>query len=58
MAWAINNGSTYVPWSTITTDEAGTTVNRVSVIADGDQSPGTIDTITCLQFNSYNYTTC
>jgi hypothetical protein len=58
MAWAINNGSTYVPWSTITTDEAGTTVKRASVIADGDQSSGTTDMITCLQFNSYKYTTC
>jgi hypothetical protein len=58
MAWAINNGNTYEPWSQITVDEAGTTVNRVYVIADGDQNPGTIDTITCLQFNSYNYTTC
>ncbi len=58
MAWAINNGNSYVPWSTITTDEAGTTVKRVYVIADGDQSPGTTDTITCLQFNNYDYTTC
>lgn len=58
MAWAINNGNTYQPWSQITAQEAGTTVNRVYVIADGDQSPNTTDTITCLQFNSYNYTTC
>lgn len=58
MAWAINNGNTYEPWSQIIVDEAGTTVNRVYVIADGDQSPGTSDTITCLKFNSYNYTTC
>lgn len=58
MAWAINNGTTYESWSQITVQEAGTSVNRVYVIADGDQSPGTTDTITCLQFNSYNYTSC
>jgi hypothetical protein len=58
MAWAVNNGNTYEPWSQITAQEAGTTVKRVYVIADGDQSPGTTDAITCLQFNSYNYTTC
>jgi hypothetical protein len=38
--------------------EAGTTVNRAYLVADRDQSPGTTDTITCLQFNSYNYTSC
>ncbi len=56
MAWAINNGSTYVPWSTIMGQEAGTTVKRVYVIADGDQTPGTTDTVTCLQFSNYDYT--
>ncbi len=56
MAWAINNGNVYEPWSAIMGQEAGTTVNRVYVIADGDQSPGITDTITCLQFNNYNYT--
>lgn len=58
MAWAVNNGNTYLPWSQITVDEAGTTVNRVFVIADGDQSAGTTDTITCLQFNGLSYTSC
>lgn len=58
MAWAINNGNTYESWSQIMTDEAGTTVLKVYVIADGDQNPSTTDTITCLQFNNYDYTTC
>lgn len=58
MAWAVNNGSSYQPWSQITAQEAGTTVQRVYVIADGDQSPGTTDTISCLQFNSYTYAAC
>jgi hypothetical protein len=57
MAWAINNGNSYQPWSQITAAEAGTTVTRVDVIADGDQPPGTTDTISSLQFNGYNYIT-
>jgi len=58
MAWSVTNAGTYESWSTITTQEAGATVNRVYVIADGDQSPGTTDTITCLQFSKYVDTTC
>ena len=57
MAWAINNGNTYETWSQVTAQEAGTNVQRVDVIADGE-SAGATDTITCLQFNNLNYTTC
>lgn len=58
MAWSTDNGNTYEPWSTITAQEAGTTVSRVYVIADGDQAPTTTDMITCLLFNSYTYASC
>lgn len=55
-AWAINNGNSYLPWSTVQTDEAGATVTGASVIMDADQAPGTTDMITNLTFgtNTYN----
>lgn len=54
-AWAIDNGNTYLPWSTVQADETGATVTGAWVIADGDQSPGTTDTISCLSFNGVSY---
>jgi hypothetical protein len=56
MAWAINNGNTYVPWSQVLTQESGASAQRVYVIADGDQAPGVTDIISGLQFNGVSYT--
>jgi hypothetical protein len=55
-AWAINNGNSYLPWSTVQTDEANATVTAAWVIMDADQAPGTTDVITNLTFgnNTYN----
>jgi hypothetical protein len=54
-AWAINNGNTYEPWSTVQSAESGATVTGVLVIADGDQSAGTTDAITDLTFDGYDF---
>lgn len=54
-AWAIDNGNTYQSWSAVQSAEASATVTGAYVIADGDQSPGTIDTITGLTFGANDY---
>lgn len=56
-AWAINNGNTYMSWTAVQTAEGSATVTGAYVIADGDQSPGTVDVITGLTFggNTYNH---
>ena len=54
-AWAINNGNTYVSWSTVQSDEGSAKVKGAWVIADGDQSPGTTDVITGLTFGNVTY---
>jgi hypothetical protein len=55
-AWAINNGNSYLTWSTVQTDDAAATVTGAWVIMDADQAPGTTDVITNLTFgnNTYN----
>ena len=57
-AWAINNGNTYLPWSTVQADEGSAHVTGAWVIADGDQPAGTTDAISCLSFGSYNANSC
>lgn len=54
-SWAIDNGNTYVPWSTVQTTEGSATVTGAWVIADGDQAPGTTEVITGLEFNAFSY---
>ena len=56
LSWAINNGNTYVPWTTVQqSNEASATVTGAYVIADGDQAPGTTDSITGLSFNGIGF---
>jgi hypothetical protein len=54
-AWAINNGNTYLPWSTVNVQEAKASVTGAYVIADGDQTPGTTNVITGLNFNGTSF---
>ena len=54
-AWAINNGSSYEPWSAVQTEESGATVTGAYVVADGDQPSGATDVITGLTFNGHYY---
>jgi len=52
LSWAINNGNTYLSWSDVQASaEAGATVTGADIIADGDQAPGTTDSITGLSFD-------
>lgn len=54
--WAIDNGNTYQSWTAIQSAEGAATVTGSFVIADADQSAGTVDTITGLNFagNHFN----
>jgi hypothetical protein len=54
-AWAIDNGNTYLTWSTVQSDEGTAKVSGAFVIADADQSAGTEDVITALTFGSTTY---
>lgn len=55
MAWAVNNGNTYTDYATAVTGAtngaSGVTVTDAFIVADGDQAPGTADTVTDLQYN-------
>jgi hypothetical protein len=52
LMWAVNNGNTYLSWSGVQSSaEAAATVTGAEIIADGDQAPGTTDTISDLSFN-------
>ena len=55
--WAIDNGNSYVPWTTIRADEtaSGATVTGAWIIADGDQVAGTTNVITGLTFGTHAY---
>jgi hypothetical protein len=55
-AWAIDNGNTYESWSGAQSAEDDATVTGAYVIADADQSAGTVDEISGLTFagNPYN----
>ena len=56
MAWAIDNGNTYLPWSQVQSSaEAGATVTGAYVIADADQAAGTTDSITGLTFGGVGF---
>ena len=54
-AWAIDNGNTYLTWDEVQTPEGDANVTGAYVIADGDQSPGTTDVISCLTFDGNTY---
>lgn len=54
-AWAINNGNTYESWKEIQTAESSATVTGAYVIADADQTAGTVDVITSLTFGTDMY---
>lgn len=54
-AWAVNNGNTYLPWSSIQATEGSAKVTGAFVIADGGQAPGVMDVITGLEFNGVHY---
>lgn len=54
--WAVDNGYPFVTWSAIQSGpESGATVTGAWVIADGDQSPGTVDQIDNLSFNGLQF---
>jgi hypothetical protein len=55
MAWAINNGNTYMSWDQVKTAESGATVTGADVIADGDQTGGATDQITGLTFGDIEF---
>lgn len=54
-AWAVDNGSTYTSYSDAVTaaegGSTGVTVKLAQIIADGDQAPGTADTITNVSYD-------
>lgn len=50
-AWSTDNGNTYEPWSSVQSSEGSAKVTGVSVVADADQTAGTVDTITNLTFD-------
>ena len=49
-AWTIDNGNTYMSWASVQSAEASATVIGAFVIADADQSAGTVDHIDDLNF--------
>lgn len=53
MAWAVDNGNTYTSYSTaFSSANAGTTtVKDAYIVEDADQSSGTTDTLSAIQFN-------
>lgn len=55
MAWAINNGNTYMSWPAVQAAESGATVDEAYVIADADQASGTVDEITSLTFGGTSF---
>lgn len=55
MAWAINNGNTYMPWTTVQTLEGNAMVTGAYVIADGDQAAGTTDQINNLSLGDITF---
>ena len=56
MAWAIDNGNTYMSWASIqASSEGGATVTGAYVIADADQTAGTVDSITGLTFDGTTF---
>ena len=56
MAWAINNGNTYMSWSGVqASSESDATVTGAYVIADADQAAGTVDSISGLTFNGISF---
>jgi hypothetical protein len=56
MAWAIDNGNTYMSWNQVRTSAEGdATVTGAYVIADADQAAGTVDEITGLRFGGIDF---
>jgi hypothetical protein len=56
MAWAIDNGNTYMSWTDVQASaEGGATVTGAYVIADADQAAGTVDEITGLSFGDTSF---
>ena len=56
MAWAIDNGSSYVSWSDVQASSVGAeTVTGAFVIADRDQTAQTTDQITDLTFGDTTF---
>jgi hypothetical protein len=54
-AWAIDNGNTYQSWAGVQAAEGGATVKDAYVIADADQTAGTVDEITGLTFGDIDF---
>lgn len=56
MAWAIDNGNTYMSWAQVqASPEGSATVTGAYVIADADQASGTVDSITGLTFGGTTF---
>jgi hypothetical protein len=55
MAWAIDNGNTYMSWTGVQSVEGGATVTGAYVIADADQAAGAVDEITSLSFGAIDF---
>ena len=55
MAWAIDNGNTYMSWADVQAAEGSATVTGAYVIADADQTDGTVDSITGLTFGGTQF---
>lgn len=56
MAWAIDNGNTYMSWSQVQSSAEGSaSVTGAFVIADADQAAGTADEITGLSFGDTSF---
>ena len=55
LGWAIDNGNTYQSWADVQSTESSANVTGAYVIADGDQGPGTTDTITSLSFDGVHF---
>lgn len=55
MAWAIDNGNTYMSWTDVQAAEGDATVTGAYVIADADQAAGTVDAITGLTFGGTDF---
>ena len=55
MAWAINNGNTYLSWDGVQASEGDAIVTGAFVIADADQAAGTVDEISGLTFGSIDF---
>jgi hypothetical protein len=56
MAWAIDNGNTYMSWDAVQSSAEGSaSVTGAFVIADADQAAGTVDEITGLTFGGTDF---